>query len=182
VPPLTLCPGPGAERAPNHHQLTEMIGRMIRDEEELAQVGLAVASWNSCEEIYAGVQGQLLQGLAILPGGRHALVPGVCGWWRDALRPVVVGPVELLIGWIPAELENVILGQTDVLQQLPGRVGEAVRCLSSKIRRKPGDDLLETNVRILPIQQVRDRGAQRISTGYDGTPPVEPAGPWARFE
>src|SRR6185436_3827115 len=167
----TLLPRPGTERPPHYYQLAEMVGRVVCDQEKLAQVSLLVTGRNFREEIDSGIEGQLLQCLPILPDGRHALVPGSCRRWRGALGPVIDGPVELLVGWISAELQNVVLGNTDVLQQLPGRVGEAARRPTSKIRWQGGHDFLETRVGVLPIQQLCDCCAYCVGRGHTVSAP-----------
>lgn len=173
---------PGTERAAHDHQLAEMVRRMIGDEKELTQVGLTLTGWNRREKIYPGVQRQLLQCLAVLLDRGHTLVPRFGRRWRRALGPVIGRPVELFVRGIATELQNVMLGQPNVFQQLPGRVGEATRHFSPKVRPKSGDSLLEADVSVLPIQEARESGADLLSRGYDGTPPVEPVGRRARSE
>jgi hypothetical protein len=46
-----------------------------------------------------------------------------------------------------------LLGDAQVLHQLPGRVGKTGRCLPAKIRRKSRYNLVEVGVRVAPVEQ-----------------------------
>ena len=83
---------------------------------------------NVREEIDRGIVGQGVERGAVAADGGDALLPGL-GRRRLRVRgPVVRGPGQLLVAGVAAEVEDVVLRAPDVLDELPRRVREALRC------------------------------------------------------
>src|SRR5271168_2112766 len=103
-----------------------MVGGMVGDEESLAEEVLAVAPAEGFIEVGGGVLDESDEVFQIGVDGGDGLVPGVrCGRLLG-LGPVVFGPSHGVVaagGWC-GEVEDVALGDTEVLEKLPGRVWE----------------------------------------------------------
>ncbi len=64
------------------------------------------------------------------------------------------------VGWIQAKVENVLLGESQVFDELPGTVLETGRARPALLWGEAVYRLVEANVRLFPIKQLDERFAQ----------------------
>src|SRR5439155_23261100 len=76
-------------------------------------------------------------------------------------RPVVVGPVGLGIVRIAAELENIVLRETQMLDELPRRVRQPRRPAPPQLRWQSRHRLVEADMRLLPVERLREVRTER---------------------
>ena len=129
-----------------------MIRVMIRNQQQLPQVRLICSSRDCRREIYVGVQSKPLQLVSVATEGSDTLIPRGGRGRHRGFGPVVIRPAAFLVLGIDAELEDVFLGYTKVLEQLPGRVGKASRHLPPQIGRDSPNNLVKAGVRVLPVE------------------------------
>src|SRR4029434_1228945 len=115
--------GPHAEKPADCDQLAYMVGVMVCHEQQFTQVCLTRSVWNASKEVAFGICSKPLKLLSIPLEVGDAPLPLLARWRPVGGGPVVVGPLPLLIRGVAAEVQNVRLGEPQVLQQLPGGVG-----------------------------------------------------------
>ena len=119
--------GPDAEKPADCDQLAYVVGVMVYHEEQFTQVCLTRSVWNASKEVAFGICSKPLKLLSIPLELGDAPLPLLARWRRVGGGPVVVGPLPLLIRGVAAEVQNVRLSKPQVLQQLPGGVGQPGR-------------------------------------------------------
>src|SRR2546426_977064 len=152
---------PDPERAPDEDQLTHVIGAVVGDEQELPEVGLAGTVRDSGEEIDRGIARELLQRIAVAPECGHAFLPGRARRRRRPGGPIIPGPRALLVCGVPTKIEYVLLGDPQVLEELPGRERDACRSGATVLGCDPFDRRVESHVGILPVEQLQHLLAER---------------------
>lgn len=152
---------PRAKRPPQSDQLPEMIGIVIGHKQRLAQDGLASAPRNWCIEIGVRIGDQVLHRFQIGPEGRDAFVPSLDVRRLIVAWPVVVGKRQFLVFRIAAEVENVTLCDTHVLEQLPCRMRKFRRMLPAEFFRPVGNGSIEIGVRGAASEQLDQVLAKR---------------------
>jgi hypothetical protein len=153
---------PYSQGAPDEYQLTYVVGVVVGDEQQLAQVSLPRAMGNACEEIQSGVLGQPLQLLALPSKSRDAFIPRRCLRRGRARRPVILRPRALRIRSVPTEIEDVVLRETHVLEKLPRGVRQAVRHDASEGGVDPVHRGFEPHVRVFPVEELRQMAPKRL--------------------
>src|SRR5438034_761404 len=113
---------PRAEEPPHRNELADVIRVVIEHEYQLAQIRLARAVRDLREQIHLRVGGQPLQRSQIAAKRRDAGVPRRAIGRRLAARPIMFRPLRLRVLRVAAELEDVELRQSKVLEELPWRI------------------------------------------------------------
>ncbi len=153
---------PCAEKAAQNDEFAEMIGGVVGDEQGFAEKILAVAPAEGLEEIGFGLADEGFEVFEVLANGGDGGVPGVCGGWLGRFRPVRVGPLEGMIaacGW-RAEVEDVALGDAEMLEQLPGGVGEIGWHGAAMFDREIFDGFVEGDVGLASAEESKELFAQ----------------------
>jgi len=102
------------------HDLAEVVGIVVGDEEGFAENGLAIAVGDLGVEIGRGIRDKLTHGVEVVADLGDGAVPIFgCG---IGFRPISVRPFWRLVCGIPAELEYIGGGDADMFEQLPSRV------------------------------------------------------------
>ena len=153
---------PAAEKAAEDDEFAEVVGGVVGDEERLAEEVLAVAPAEGLVEVGVGLWMRASKSFEVAADGGDGLRPrrGL-GWLRD-FGPVAVGPVEGLVaagGW-RGEVEDVALGDAEVLEELPGGVGEVCGYGASEIGGKVFDGFVEGGVGLACL--LEGRGAALV--------------------
>src|SRR5450759_1100356 len=147
---------PAAECPPQRNELPPVVGGVVRDEQQLAQAGLAVAPRYRGEEIGVLVEGQLPQRMQVALIPLHARIPfGFIS--RRYGGPVALRPRTCHVVGVHAEVEDVGLRQTYVLGRLPAGVSQPVRHDTAKLRGKVGHGAPIPHVGSLPVQLSREK-------------------------
>jgi hypothetical protein len=126
---------------------------MVCYQQQLPQIRLICAGRNLRGEIYIAIQGEPLQLVSVSTECSDTLIPRVGRRRGGGFGPVVVRPAAFLVLRVDAKMQDVFLGDAEVLQQLPGRVGKTCGYLPPKIGRESGDNLVEVDVRVSPVEQ-----------------------------
>ena len=145
---------PGAEQPPHCYQLPQMIRIVIRDEKRFPKNRWPVAVGNRYKQIRRGVGYQILQGSQISAEGFQALFPSHRIRRRVPVRPVTIRERWRDVFWIPAEFEDVPLGDAHVFEEVPGGMRYAVRLRSTEPSGQVGDGGVEIEMRSTTSQQV----------------------------
>src|SRR5437016_14136425 len=95
---------PCAEQAAQHDQLTDVIRRVVRDEQYFTQVRLAISIRHASREIGFLVDGQRGQVGAIATKSGDALVPGLGRRRLRSVWPISFRPRLLLVVRRPTKL------------------------------------------------------------------------------
>ena len=151
---------PGAEGTAQIHQLAQMVGVVIRKDQRFAQYRLALAMRDFCEEIGARVLHQANHVRQIFLESGHTIVPGLIIGRHGSFWPVAAGKIRRDVLGIPAEFEDVALGDARVFEQLPTSVREGVRERPVFAGGKIVERVREMNVRSAAFQQVDELFAQ----------------------
>ncbi len=130
-----------------------MVRVMIRHLHSLAQQRLSFAMRQWREEVRFRIGYQFPHGRQVVLKRLHALLPRRRVLRLRALRPISGRPGGRNVFCIAAELEHVPLGDTQVLQQIPGRVRSAFRSHAAQLRGKIGHRRLEIGMCALAGQQ-----------------------------
>jgi hypothetical protein len=130
-----------------------MVCIMVGHQQQLPQVRLVCAGRNLPGEVYTGIQSEPLQLVSVSTECSDTLIPRVGRRRGGGFGPVVVRPAAFLVLRVDAKMQDVFLGDAEVLQQLPGRVGKTCGYLPPKIGRESGDNLVEVDVRVSPVEQ-----------------------------
>jgi hypothetical protein len=142
--------------------LADVVGVVIGDEQRFAKDSLTAAMRNFREQIGLGIQDELLHCLEVALNDLGALVPSCRAGRRCAFRPVACGPIRRDMFRIPRELEDVPLGEADMLEQFPSGVRGAGRFCASKVQGQAGNCLLEIEVRVFARKQIREMLTERF--------------------
>ena len=98
----------------------------------------------------------LANAAAVGVNGADALLPLGVVLRRRRRRPVVVGPLRILVLGVRAELEQIVLRDADVLEELPDGVRQSVGTFAAQLGGQIGERGIEADVRLLPIERRRD--------------------------
>src|SRR5438128_8133353 len=121
-----------------------MVGRVIDGNENSSQVSLSGPSGNSCRQIEITIGSEALQRLAIFLPDRDARVPFFVARGRRVSGPVILWPLQLfLVVRILDEIQQVPLGNSDMLQEIPHRVWEIGRLLCAQLGGQTPERVLE---------------------------------------
>src|ERR1700704_586232 len=113
-----------------------MIGSVIDGDENRSQIRLSRSLRNLRREVELAVVREALESHPIFLPSRDALVPRLVPGGRRVGWPIVVGPFEFfLVLRILHEVEQIVLSDSNVLEQLPRRVGESGRPFAPKLGR-----------------------------------------------
>ncbi len=151
---LLLISRPSAEEPTDDHQLTQMVGIVVRDEKRFPENRMPVAVGNRCKQIRRGVGYEILHCFQISAEGFKALFPS-----RRIRRRVPVRPVTSRERWrdvfgVPAKFEDVQLGDAHMFEEAPGGMRDIVWLRSTKPSRQVGDGGVEIEVCSSTSQQV----------------------------
>lgn len=151
-----LAPVPCVERAPDRHELSDVIRGMIESEENLPQIGLSIAVRDGCLEGDGGIANQGFESVTIALVGTNALVPGVRSRGGSLCGPVCIRPRRCPVRGIAAEFQNVVLRESEVLDQLPGRMRESRRPLAPHVGSESLDSIVKRGVGFVPGKGVSE--------------------------
>ncbi len=79
---------------PQHHQLPDMVGVVVDDEQGFAEEGLAIAVGDFGEEVVGGVGDEVGELFVVFMEGGDAFVPRGVGGRCGVGRPIGFGPLE----------------------------------------------------------------------------------------
>jgi len=147
---------PGAEETAEDDEFAEMVGVVVGDEEGFAEKVLAVAPAKGFEEVRLRIFDERDEGFEIGVNDLDGTVPGVVGGWFGGLRPVVLWPAHGVVaagGW-RGEVEDVALGDAEMLEKLPGGVGEVRRNGAAKVGGEILNGLIEGRVCLAAMKEV----------------------------
>jgi hypothetical protein len=133
-----------------------MESAMVSDQEELPQISLTLAVRNGSVEVEGWIGEKPDQRTPVGAESRDALPPRPRARRLRLLGPVVGRPLASAVPRVDAEIEDVGLGQSEVLQELPGGIGKAGGLDSAQARRYARYRPVETDVSILPSEDFGD--------------------------
>jgi hypothetical protein len=116
---------------------------------------------DALEEIDAGVRGEVFQSLAVPPESGDALIPRPRRRRPGRGWPVLVG-ARLDVGRIATELQDVVLGEPHMLQELPRRPRQSLRCRTPDSRRNALHGRVEPDLSVLPVEELSQVRAERL--------------------
>src|SRR5437763_5234612 len=126
--------GPGANELTDGNYLCQVIGRVIDCYQHRAQIGLPRSMRNFRRQIYVTVGCESFQRHTVLPPAGDRLIPRLLAGRGSAGGPIVLRPAELfLVGGILDEVEQIVLGDANVLDELPDRMGKSRWALSAQL-------------------------------------------------
>src|SRR6267143_1153825 len=166
-----LLLGPGPQAAAQVHQLPQVVGVVIREDQRLTKNRLSIAVRNLREQVGPRIFHQLDHFFQIVLKLMHAVVPRRSIRRHRRLRPVTFGKTGRLMLWIAAELQDVPLRKPGVLQQLPAGMRQAFNectpfCLGKTINR-----VHKVHVRAPALQKADKMFAQHpIAVSYSTLP------------
>jgi len=144
---------PSAEDAPEEHGFAQVIGVVIGHKQSLAQDGLTVPVRNFGEQINGLIRHQLAHGLEIRAKGLETPVPRrFVGRCRRA-GPIALRKIRRFVLWVTRELEDVPLGDAQVLEDFPSRVLCAFGPLAAKFDGKVLEDGVELRVGVPALEE-----------------------------
>ncbi len=184
VAPVRSCPArPGAGRrqssslgrpGPHHlaqdRELADVVRVVGAIDPRLAEDGVAGRVRDRRLEVDARVQHQRAQGLEV--GREVGDGPGPAGRGRGRVlrRPVVVRPAPLDVVVLADVVEDVALGDPQVLEQVPGRVRDVRRERVHGLGREVGDGGFERLVRVPAVEAIGDLFALDLVDGHWSLP------------
>lgn len=124
---------------------------MVRDKHSFPQQRLSLAVLKCFKEIRSRVDNKRSHTQEIADNLTYRSVPILFATFSG--RPVIVWKYHLLVIWIDAEVENVPLRQSNVLEQLPGRVRKASNLFVNAIEWKSFQCRLDIDVGGSPGKQ-----------------------------
>ena len=129
---------------------------MVGDQKSFAEKVLPVAPTKGFEEVGVWIFDKCDEGFEIGMNELDGTVPGVVCWWFRGMRPVVLRPSHGVIAASGGrgEVEDVALGDAEMLEKLPGGVGEVRRDGATEARRKTLDGLVEGGVCLTAMKEV----------------------------
>jgi hypothetical protein len=146
---------PGAEEAAEEDELAEMVGGVVGDEEGFAEEVLAFAPPEGFIEVGAGVLDEGFEVFEVGVDRGDGLVPGVGIGRLVVFGPVVVGPLDGVVaaGRGCGEVEDVALGDAEMLEKLPGRVRKICRNGTAEIGGEIFDGFVEGDVGLTAFKE-----------------------------
>src|SRR5262249_20775790 len=111
---------------------------------------------DSGSQIDLRIRRERLQGVAIAPELRDALVPCLRRRRLRARGPVLVRPLHLFVVRVLREVENVVLRDAEVSEELPCRVRQPPYPASAELGREARDRLIEIGVCLAPVERSGD--------------------------
>ena len=181
---LVLFVAPSTQETPHGHELAQVICIVVGDQQSLTKDCLPVAVRERSKQIRLGVGDQIHHGLQISPERGDRLVPCFRSWWGIALRPVTVGEIGRDVMRIDAELKDVPLGDSHVLDQPPRREWQAWRLGSAELNWHASGRLLEIEMGVTASEQFQQMISQcidRSSLGFSWNGINDPSEPGARM-
>src|SRR5579884_706936 len=106
-----------------HDQLAQMVASVVAGKQDFAQKRLAIAPWDLRVEIGYGSSGEFLEGGKVFLNGLEGGIPLLWRRRRRGFRPIILWPFRCDIFGDSAKLQQVMQGDSDVLQELPCCVG-----------------------------------------------------------
>src|SRR5262245_29601329 len=165
--------GPRSQQPSHQHQLADVLRRVVRDQQELSEERLAVASRNFGEQVALRIVNHLLHRLSIASIRSNARIPGLRIRRLRGRRPVVRRPIPFDVFRVAAEIENVLLHDADVLEQLPRGIRETSRHVAPEVGRKVCHRCIEVGMGIVPTLQADQMVPKWIHTAHRPPPLVE---------
>jgi formyl-CoA transferase len=101
---------PGAHDLAEDRELADVVGVVLGDDQELADVGVLGRIGQRRAQRHAGIARDLLERGAVAPERGHRLLPGLRVGLRVLVRPVVVRPRWQAVGLVLDVVEDVALG------------------------------------------------------------------------
>lgn len=144
---------PRAEDAAKQHGLAQVIRVVVSHEQSLAQDSLAVAVRNLGEQVGGFVGYQLAHRLEIRPERPETLFPSFFVRRRSRARPITLGKIRGLVLWVARELEDVPLGDSQVLEDFPRRVLRAFEPRASQFGREILENCIEIRVSVPALEE-----------------------------
>ncbi len=145
---------PVAEEAAQGDDLTDVVGVVIGDQQSLAQQRLAVAPGELDEEVARRILNQVAHRLEVPAKSLDAGLPRAVVRWRIVRRPIALGPRRRDVLGVAAELEDVPLGDPQVLDQPPRGVRLPLRPDAPQCGRQALHRGVEVEVGIAAAQQI----------------------------
>src|SRR5262249_2697010 len=139
-----------------------MIGIVICQQQRLAQNRLPASVGNLRIQIRLRILHELDHLFQIALKIPYALFPRSVIWRKRCLRPVPPGKIRGDMLRIPAELQNVPLRDSRVLQQLPTGVRQSLGEHTLLALRKPCERIFKMHVRSAAFQQINEVFSQRF--------------------
>jgi hypothetical protein len=135
-----------------HDQLTDVICVVVDDQKGFAQEGLSVAVGEFGVEIVGGIRDERPEFFEILVESGYGFVQsGIVG--RGGFGgPVAFGPFRGDVAGVAREFEDVVLGDSQVLQELPGCMGGTSRLFAAEGGRQVLHGVIEGGVGVAAIQ------------------------------
>src|SRR5579863_2690162 len=123
-----------------------MIGVVIGHQQCFAQERLSLSVRDARVQVRGGVRDELLHGFKVSFKRCYTLVP--CPRIRGSCcrGPVAAWPVWRHVTGITAKLEDIPLRDTQVLDNLPSRMGRIRRLHAAKFLRKTGHSFFEIDM------------------------------------
>jgi hypothetical protein len=159
--------GPGTESAANEHNLTQVIGVVVGDQQCLAEdrvPRLAVSDLG--HQVHIRIADKVLHRLQVAAEPLDTLIPSIVRRWCVVRRPVSIWKLRRHMFPISAVLENIPLANTQVLQQSPWRMRDTGRLGSTQFGRQPIDRLLEIQVGTPASQQKQHMFAELLIVAH----------------
>src|SRR2546423_10517086 len=111
---------PRSDQLPHRYDLPDMVGGMINRDEHSPQIGLTGSVRDLGGKIDLTIGSESLERHAILPPPGDSFIPRLLTRWRSIGWPVIFRPLQLfLVVGVLKELEQIVLGDANVLEQLP---------------------------------------------------------------
>jgi len=157
---------PGAHDLTEDRELADVVGVVIADYAHFAQDGVARGIRNRRQQVGHGIRHKLVECGAVGPetlDGQRELVGRRSG---IVCRPVFLRPVGREVGAVPDVVEDVRLGDPDVLHQMPGRVGHVGRQPVDGVVGEVRHGGVERHVGAAPIDEREELLAQDVGFGH----------------
>ena len=150
--PVTKSVRPKAGNLAQDTQFANVVGVVVGCENQLASYGIAGGVGQFGREVSCRSIKQRYERCADKQDGRYALLPlGFCGQglsrWPIAARPIQRGIVRIV-----DEVEDICLGNAQVLDEVPKAVRYVNRAIVDGFRWKGGYGVFEVHVGVVPGQ------------------------------
>ena len=157
----------GRRPCPHHlaqdRELADVVSVVVGDDPDLAQERVPRAARDDREQVATLVGHHRPDRGAIGKEARHARIPGGAGRGRGGVRPVLIGPRSFDVVGVRDVVEDVRLGQAEVLDEVPWGVVDVRRPAIHVRIREVCDGRLEGHVSVEPVEQSEQFGTQRIA-------------------
>src|SRR5450759_3034351 len=134
TPRVLLLPAgrPGPHDLTEDRELADVVGVVVAHQAHLTEDGVPRGVRDRCEQVGGGIGHELVE--------RRAVGPETLDRQRELLgrrsgvarRPVLLRPAGREVRAAPDVVEDVPLGDPDVLEHVPGRVGDVGRWLATE--------------------------------------------------